>query len=702
MASPVRRSPTLLRRLVTLVWLVTLAVAVPIGATPARAAEEYQPTLTPAEGYPGSSFVVGFPSRPKGPDFHGCSARIDQKWIDCVRVPDPGGASGPVVQLVDPGLKPGDLYVEFVVPPDARPGPLPVQWLIWNFKLSTNNEGRVPVQDGHVDFLVLGATSTATDGPAVTASGAPPPEPPEFSVQPGEETASPGLPFTVAFTSLTTGVSIRGCGLTYRQRAACSRSGVAVVMIAPGAKPDSTITLAWELAYSSTRPHEKAGARSGKLSVRVVVEQPHFAVTVQPSSAAPGAEVTLAFESLVKNIEIVDCIAFFPHDAGNTCQRSTERWLVRTRVPMDALPGATLLRWGVASRTAGGAPLADSDVLAYTVRPPTKSPTSTKPTPAASASRVRTVDVNPTPGFVAVTDPESAAPGERVRVTLSALDPGVRINGCAVAFPGRKGTPCRRSGGQWSATVTVPDRTPPGDLPLRWSVTSRSAKGVAGSGSDTIDYRVLATGTEPPPAFSVRPVPPAARIGARMAVFQRSLVDGVSITGCSAGFTPAAMADCRPTEQGWVADVLVPDAVPPGTGTVLWTVAYTRTGAGGRAAAPGSTDGLLNVTVLAKQKTTSAGIWKTLGGVGWRVMLGGLLLAGLVGFQSVARRARDRWRRRPGGPDHSDLPGSVRVVPVLPAGPMDVRVSDPDVAPRRLIRLTVHRHPPDVRIREVM
>jgi hypothetical protein len=291
-----------------------------------------------------------------------------------------------------------------------------------------------------------------------------------------------------------------------------------------------------------------------------------------------------------------------------------------------------------------------------------------------------------------------------VRVTLSALDPGVRITGCVVAFPGRESTECRRTGRRWSATVTVPDRAPPGDLPLRWSVTSRSAKGKAGSGSDTIDYRVLATGAEPPPAFSVRPVPPAARIGARVAVSHRSLVDGVSITGCSAGFTPAAMADCHHTEQGWIADVLVPDAVAPGAGIVLWKVAYTRTGAGDKAgeAAPGSTDGLLNVTVLAKQVTNAAGIWKTLGGIGWRVMLGGLLLAGLVGFKSVARRTRDRWRRRPGGSNHSGLPGSVRVVPVLPAGPMDVRVSDPDAAPRRLIRLTVHRHPPDVRIREVM
>jgi hypothetical protein len=41
-------------------------------------------------------------------------------------------------------------------------------------------------------------------------------------------------------------------------------------------------------------------------------------------------------------------------------------------------------------------------------------------------------------------------------------------------------------------------------------------------------------------------------------------------------------------------------------------------------------------------------------------------------------------------------------VPVLPAGSMDVRVSDPDAAPRRLIRLTLHQHPPDIRIREVM
>ncbi|HEU4348653.1 MAG TPA: hypothetical protein VFR35_12805 [Actinoplanes sp.] len=206
---------------------------------------------------------------------------------------------------------------------------------------------------------------------------------------------------------------------------------------------------------------------------------------------------------------------------------------------------------------------------------------------------------------------------------------------------------------------------------------------------------MLARGAEQPPAFSVLADPTAAAPGGRIAVLHRSLVDGVSITGCSAGFKPDAMADCRQTAQGWIADVDLPTKTAAGSGALRWTVAYSRAGQN----TPGSTDGLLNFTVLAAVPVAEEpGIWTTLWGLLWRVVLGGALLAGLVGARRIGTRGRTWWKEHRAG--NPGVPESVRVVPVIPDGPLDVDLSNPDAPPRRLIRLTYHRRPPDISIRE--
>jgi len=426
--------------------------------------------------------------------------------------------------------------------------------------------------------------------------------------------------------------------------------------------------------------------------------RPRFRVSVQPGSAGPGDEVTLSFETAVEGVEIVDCLAFFPHDAGGTCQRSPERWLVHTRVPADTKPGVTLLRWGVASRNADGRPGADSDVISYPVHAPA-TPTTKRPTSPATSDTAATglpATAGRPPAFVAATDPESAAAGTPVTVTVSAVDAGAEVTGCVIAFPGQPGSPCGQTGGRWSATVQVPDGAPPGDLPLRWSATSRTPSG--GPADGTIAYRVLAAGADAPPAFAVRPEPAAVRAGGRVTVSYQALVPGVSIARCSAGFDGRPMAECRRSGPGWVADVAVPEDAPPGAGALRWRVAYTRTGSG----TPASTDGLVSFDVLAGAPAEPGGIWPNRLPIGVGVLLGGVVLAGLFGYRTVTRRLGGRrWWRRSADPVGLDA-DSVRVVPVIPTGPLDVQAGDPDAPPRHLVRLTIQRPPVDVQIHEEM
>ncbi|AGZ44765.1 hypothetical protein [Actinoplanes friuliensis] len=610
---------------------------------------------------------------------------------------EPGGTVGLTFVAVTPGLEiidcgisaPGrdaacdgvsrpKQFGQVPIPRDLKDGQVTLGWkLTYTFREQVLGEA-----DGTIKLPVR----------------APPPPPPEFSVVPSSTTASPGQPLSVTFLSLTPGVTVETCAVALDGRAPCSASGVAVVIIPPGTQPGAELRLPWDLVYSSTRPGEQGRTADGVVEVDITVIERRFAVTVQPRAAVPGGEVTLAFESLVEGVDIVDCIGFFPRDPGGRCQRSPERWLARTSVPADAEPGASLLRWGVASLTADGTPGADSGVVAYRVlAPPTPSrttgtprtdPPDTPSTPDVPAAPDTTARV---PVLVVVTDPESAGPGEDVTVTVSALDPGVTVTGCTAGFAGQAGSACGKSGGRRSSTVVVPEDARPGRQSLRWSATARTDAGTAVTDAGTVTYRILAGDAVDVPAFSVRPEPPAAEPGGRVAVAHRPLTQDVTITGCSAGFTETTMAACHETERGWVADVAVPDAAPPGAGTVLWKVAYTRTGG------EGSTDGLLSLDVLAAPKQEAAGFWTTARGIGWRVALGAALLVVFAGARLGGRRLIDR-RRRPAAGGEPELPDGVRVVPVLPATWPAATISEPDAAPRRLIRLTLRDRRPDIRI----
>jgi hypothetical protein len=537
---------------------------------------------------------------------------------------------------------------------------------------------------------------------------------PEIEAQQETETAAPGLPFAVTFISRTAGVTVTGCVLTYRPPARCNPSGVAVVTIPLDTPVDSTITLPWTVYYTSTRPGDGLLPVDGYLKIPVVAVQPRFTATEQPARARPGDEVTVTLEPVDPGVTIVGCQAFFPHGVGAFCQRSPKRWFARTRVPADAQPGATLLRWGVEALTADGRLAADNGVLPFQVlaagRPskptsaPTSSPTSaptSSPTSAPTSSPTSAPTSSPTsaptsraaepqPVFVAVTDPEAAEPGQRVSVTIQPLTAGTTITGCHAAFAGTDGSACEPSGARWTASVTVPDDARPGDLPLRWNVTARTGAGAGG----TVTYRVLGSGPPPRPEFEIGLDPTSVRPGGHVAVTNRAYDEGVAITGCSAGYTPGgAMAACRDTGQGWVADVVVPENAPPGTGILYWQVAYARSGD----IAPGSTNGSVGMAVL-PPPTEQVAWLSRLWGIVWRGGAGALGLAALIGLRAAAgpvRKWRERRRRDAGG-----LPEGVSVTVVRPFGPASATAADPDAAPRRVIRLTIHRGVPNIRLHE--
>ena len=643
-------------------------------------------TATPTTTDPGTSITVDFVAPTGVPDITECGVTFVDRAARCSGDPEPRKS------------------VRIRVPADlVETEPILLAW--------------------HVAYAGPDREQTGTrDGTIPITVSVPPPE---FDVRPASLTAQPGVPFTVTFTSLTRGIDLTGCGIAVELRAECSPSGIAALIVPPDTPPGTTLRLSWDLSYVSSRPGEPPGTRKGRLSIPVEVTAPDFAVTVQPASAAPGQEITLSFRSLVEGVQIVDCIAFFPNATAGYCQRTPERWVARTSVPKDARPGALLLRWGVASRTAAGAPGEANDVIAYpvvspptttsaaptTTPPPTTTPATTPPTTITPTTTTPTTAVpSPTPTggtqtgppdtspptFVAMTDPESAAPGDRVTVTVATVDPAAQVTGCTVAFDGHGGSACREVGDRWSASVRVPDTAEPDtDVSLSWSATSRTVAGKTGVGSGTISYRVLEPGVPPPAAFTVRTDPAAAAAGKRVAVSHESLVPGVTITGCQAGFAKGAMADCHQAPGGWVADLTVPTAAPPGSGTVRWRLTYSRAGQ-----APGVTDGLLTFRVLPGSPPHPAGVWTGLWPFIWRILLGGLLLAGLIGWRRVAGRVRESRGRERSGADHAELPESVRVVPILPAGPLGVTVTSAGTPARHLIRLTIHRRDPRIRLHE--
>ena len=280
-------------------------------------------------------------------------------------------------------------------------------------------------------------------------------------------------------------------------------------------------------------------------------------------------------------------------------------------------------------------------------------------------------------------------PGERVDVDVTPLDDGVDITGCAVAFAATPRTACRLSGARWTAGVDVPADADPGDVPLRWTVTYRTAAtGAAGGDDGTVDYRVRAPATLAAPVFSVTAEPPAARAGERLTVTPASLAEGVTVTGCGAGFAADAMVECRRTPQGWAADLVVPPDARPGSATVVWRLAYQRAGGTGAS----TTNGLLSFTVLPPTATPAAGGLNLPAIVG-RVLLGVLAFAAFLAVPRVRTWLQKliKGSRPPEPVDEGTDPASIDIVPMPRLDRMTAQAENPNVPPDELIRIRTHQ-----------
>jgi hypothetical protein len=634
----------------------------PAGPAPLRWEMEYAP-------YP-------MPSSSAGPDVMATGAPIDFTVNGVTAIADRTEAEGgdPVtvtfaavggdVVVGDCGVdKPfpmvcsDDRRVRFTVPADAVPGStVNLHWYA-----ASGFQGLEHPDDGEIGVRVR------------------PLPPVEFDVRGQAESLGPGQPYVATFRSLTPGVTIEGCGLTLGKRSACGASDVAVVMIPPDTPSGTTLTIPWDLNYASKRRGEKPGRATGELSLPVVAETSEMAVTVQPAKAYPGDDVVLSFASLRPRVKIIECLVFFPDDRGGVCQRSPRRWFARTKVPSSAGPGPMLLRWGAASISDGGQPIADSGAFVFTVLAGTK----TAETPKIPTKDPPEADPRP-PAFIATSDPETTTPGERVSVSVAPLTPGVTVVGCTAGFRDQGGEVCSETGGgSWTARPEVPAAAGPGDQPLDWHVTWRDTTGREGRDAGTIAYRVSAPGAAPPPAFQVEVAPPKAEPGDQVTVAHRALDGGVTITGCEAGFSSGgSMATCRDTGQGWVADVTVPESAPAGTGTVLWNVAYDRDG-------PGAADGFTRLEVA---QVAGPGFWGKLAGFAGRVATGAVALVAFLAYRLLGDRVR-HWRKRkmPEGVDVRPLPGAEAFRTDLGAPPRE---------PHPVIGLSPIRAVPRIHLRE--
>jgi hypothetical protein len=560
-------------------------------------------------------------------------------------------------------LRVGAPCEELVIPPSERTLPLltPLSWVV-AFR-------------GGRDQVAVPFRIDPPPVPVVPSESVQPPRP-EFEVWADRKIVEPGQTVVVTFESRTDGITVETCSITAPVAVACDPRTRTARVVVPVEQTQGSMPLTWELTYGG----DQVGDDGGEIPVEVVVQPQAFVVTIQPGAAAPGEAVTLTFTPASKDVRIVGCIAAFAGTAGDECQKS-RRWFARTSVPDDAVPGTAVLRWGIDSRTAAGAKAADNGAIDYPVLP------RSTVTPATRPARPARPAPDQGPGsvvFLAATEPEAARPGERVVVGVSAADLGVEVDGCRVGFSRSSFATCKQAAGGWSAAVTVPGRTRPGTLPLQWEAT-----GGGGTGGGTIDYEVL--GDQPAAAaFSVMPDPATAKPGGKIKLAHTALVDGVDVTGCTAGLAPDAMAACVRTADGWVAELAVPGTAPAGKTKVSWRLTYQQAGE------PGAADGLTYFEVLAAvpPEPDFPGLWQLLG----RLLLGVVALAAPLALTPVRRRlGRMFGRDRAAAAEDAD-PADVTAVPLDNPASMVTTVNDRDVPAVHLVsvipRIDPVLHPP--------
>lgn len=174
-----------------------------------------------------------------------------------------------------------------------------------------------------------------------------------------------------------------------------------------------------------------------------------FDVSVSPTAAVPGQDLTVSVSPLVEGLVITSCRAELSGETASECVGSNGRWAAHLAVPRHTKPGAATVAWSLGYRLGTGR---------------------NATTQRAQGTRAVTVLPATPPDFSVALDPASASPGETVSVTFTALDPKTTITTCSAQLGDVTAFDCAGSGAGWSLALSVPPRPAPSDTVVAWSL----------------------------------------------------------------------------------------------------------------------------------------------------------------------------------------------------------------------------------------
>ncbi|TQM64445.1 hypothetical protein [Humibacillus xanthopallidus] len=279
-----------------------------------------------------------------------------------------------------------------------------------------------------------------------------------------------------------------------------------------------------------------------------------FAVSVTPTAAEPGQDVTVSFTALNENLFILSCGATLDGRALPECTGSGGAWSVHFTLPPDARPATTTIAWALTYFSTpdsylGAGPL--KDFVDFTVLDP--------------------VD----PAHVSFSlDRTSGRPGDQVVATFRPLDPKTTITTCSLLIAGVPFSDCAASDTDWSLPFTVPRGASAGSTPVEWSVVyERGEEKHHANGTAT--FTVLSPDA-PTPTFSVSVIPGSTHADGTVTLGFSADDSLGGITGCSAQLEGVPLPDCQESGGAWSIRFTMPKDVAVGRHTITWQLTYAR------------------------------------------------------------------------------------------------------------------------------
>jgi hypothetical protein len=311
-----------------------------------------------------------------------------------------------------------------------------------------------------------------------------------------------------------------------------------------------------------------------------------FTVSVTPTAAAPGDDVTLSFTALDENLVLLGCGAALEGRPLPDCTGSGRAWSLHFTVPLDAKPVTTTIAWHLTYYS-----VPDSHLGAV---------------PREGSVDFTVLSPEVLPDVSVVLDPASGRRGDAVTARFTPIDPTTTITTCSVVIAGTTFSSCTISGTGWALPFTVPGGADVGSSTVDWSaVVERDDETRDASGSTP--FTVL-----PPddrsPTFSVTVSPDAS--SAKGSVTLRFSGDDatVSITGCAAQLEGVPLPACVGSGTAWSIPFTVPEDITAGPHPITWQLTYAREGLvlDPSSVVPDATaKGTVSITVLPPVTTSS-------------------------------------------------------------------------------------------------